>query len=127
MSAISQGSPRTGWIIGTRSSDLWDKEARPVRVVAETRSAGSLPLRAWNHKVVVYNGSSVTEYFNGAVVSSYAASGEPLGTGRGMIIGSWQPFGQNYAGTIDDFRIYDRALTEDEVALLYGKGSLTGY
>jgi hypothetical protein len=36
-----------------------------------------------------------------------------------MTIGSWQPFGQNYAGRIDEFRIYDHALNETEIAGLY--------
>jgi hypothetical protein len=117
-SALSADPPRSGWIIGTRSSELWDDAGNPVRVSGGIWSVGSQPFTVWNHKILVYNGSSVTEYLNGFVTSEYSASGRPVGTGRAVVIGSWQPFGQNYAGRIDDFRIYDHALNATEIAAL---------
>lgn len=125
-SAISASGPRSGWILGTRSSDLWDSQGNPIRILTGSRSAGALPFSAWNHKALVYNGSRVTEYLNGVVVSGYPGSGRPLGTGKAMLIGSWEPFGQNYAGRIDDFRIYDYSLNESQVAGLYREGVRTG-
>ena len=112
------GSP-AGWALGSKGSDLWDEEGNPIRLLTTTRSTGSLPFTEWNHKVLVYNGTHVTEYLNGFTFSQYQASGKPLAPGDGMTIGSWQPFGQNYAGRIDEFRIYDHALNETEIAGLY--------
>jgi len=121
--ALSSGTPRTGWLIGTRGSELWDGDGEPVRIAGGTRAAGTARFLPWNHKALVYNGTFVVEYLNGDVVSAYTASGKPLGEGRAMLIGSWQPFGFNYAGRIDDFRIYGRALDPPEVAALYRQGS----
>jgi hypothetical protein len=123
VSAVSATDPQTGWILGTRSSELWDGSGDPVRIPSGMRLEGTPAFAPWNHKAVVYDGSSVREYLNGQVMSEYAATGKPLGAGREMEIGSWQPFGQNYAGRIDEFRVYDRALNESQVLDLYRQGN----
>lgn len=118
--SVPTGTRHSGWTIGTKSSELWDDEGDPVRVLTSTRLVGSVQFAdGWNHKVVVYNTSHVTEYLNGFVITRYSASGTPLGTGQGMTIGTWEPFGLNYAGQVDEFRIYDRALNETEIAGLF--------
>jgi hypothetical protein len=123
-SAVSTREPRSGWIIGSHSSELWDDSGDPIRISSRSSRTGSASFQTWNHKALVYDGHYVTEYLNGLVISNYTASGEPVGTGGAMLIGSWQPFGQNYAGRIDDFRIYDRALGPEEVAGLYAMAAV---
>lgn len=123
-SAVSTREPRSGWIIGSHSSELWDDSGDSIRIASHASPRGSMTFHTWNHKAVVYNGYYVTEYLNGLVIRNYTASGEPVGTGGAMLIGSWQPFGQNYAGRIDDFRIYNRALSPKEVAALYAMAAL---
>ncbi|OPY36430.1 MAG: hypothetical protein A4E35_01969 [Methanoregula sp. PtaU1.Bin051] len=122
--AVAGTEPRTGWTLGTRVSELWDDDGNAIRTQAASPPADDLPSAGWNHKALVYNGTHVTEYLNGAPVNVYAASGMPVGGGEEvMTIGSWRPFGQNYAGQVDEFRIYDRALRPDELAALYREGS----
>ncbi len=40
------------------------------------------------------------------------------GRTRGLTIGAWEPFGSYFEGVIDEVRIYDRALSDDEIAAL---------
>jgi hypothetical protein len=39
-----------------------------------------------------------------------------------MAVGAWPNFGFNFEGSMDEFRIYGRALTEQEVLALYTQG-----
>ena len=71
----------------------------------------------WFLASLVYNGSEMIEYFNGVRGSSVSASGNlksvteiNIGKGYQAII---------LDGSLDDIRIYDRALSEDEIRLLY--------
>lgn len=123
-SAVSTREPRSGWIIGSHSSELWDDSGDPIPIVSHSSPKSSATFQTWNHKALVYDGLYMTEYLNGLPISNYTASGEPVGTGGAMLIGSWQPFGQNYAGRIDDFRIYDRALGPEEIAGLYAMAAV---
>lgn len=122
--SVPTGTRHSGWTIGTKSSELWDDEGDPVRVLTSTRLVGSVLFTdGWNHKAVVYNTTHVTEYLNGVVITRYSASGKPLGAGKAMTIGSWEPFGMNYAGQVDEFQIYDRALNATEIDTLYRQGA----
>lgn len=116
-SAATTGEPRTGWMIGTRTHELWDDAGKPVHTSGIEGYA--FAPRAWVHKVITYNGSRVREYLDGKLYRDWPATGAALGTGKAMTLGSWQPFGMNFAGQVDDFRIYDRALSEENVTGLY--------
>jgi len=109
---------RPGWSIGTRSSELFDRDGEPIRVRQLGRPPLSLPFagNGPDFKALVYNGSFVTEYLNGNPIGIFTASGKPIGPDRYLAIGGWEPFGLNYAGRIDDFRVYGRALTPGELA-----------
>lgn len=103
---------------------------------------------AWKHMVWTYNGSSSTYsiYIDGqkldipaSIAKRYASDPLTGGTGYGelansevskFIIGGYQqhlgaPWGApdgwmlNYTGSMDEFRIYDTALTDNEVVALY--------
>jgi hypothetical protein len=85
-----------------------------------------LGLNTWHHLVVVLNaGSPYTGsiYVNGILAGANAAMtrhasdlGATTGNylGRSTFVADWY-----YSGSIDDFRIYSRALTAAEVATLY--------
>lgn len=122
--AVPTEGTHTGWTLGTRVSELFDDEGIPVRAKLVMMTPSRLPSSGWNHKALVYNGSHVAEYLNGDQLSLFTASGQPVGGAEEkMTIGSWQPFGRNFAGLVDDFRVYDRALSPDEILALYQEGT----
>ncbi len=81
-------------------------------------SVATLPLNAWTHLAITYDGVYVRLYINGTLDSSYAQSGSISTTTNWLAIGCkpTAPLGGpgTYAyfnGTIDDVRIYNRALS----------------
>lgn len=81
-------------------------------------------LNQWYHAAVVYLGSSMEFYINGAKVGEDA---EPDTYGPGdpnrnapLRIGGQHPDGEmlNFDGWIDELRLYDRALTKHEIEAL---------
>jgi uncharacterized protein (TIGR03382 family) len=73
----------------------------------------------WVHLAGVYNGTNILLYRDGTQVASTAAAGN-MTTGVGPIgIGARSSFDQHwFPGNIDDVRIYARALTPEEIAVL---------
>ncbi len=87
-------------------------------------SGTSLLLNNWKHIVFTYDGISFKQYENGILQSNSAANSFMLNTigNSGISIGvskqangNWGPFD----GKIDDIGIWNRALTQSEIAALY--------
>jgi len=77
----------------------------------------------WYHVVGVYNGSRMTLYINGEEDNSVAKSGNIFVSDSEWNIGAFNYAGDAYFdGTIDDIRVYDRALSAQEIAQLYRDG-----
>ncbi len=93
-------------------------------VTTHVLDAGALPTNAWTHLAVVFTNTSCLLYSNGAPVATNAAMtlfpdllNAPLMEnanylGRGNA-------GNYFAGMVDDFRVYLRALNDTEIATLY--------
>ncbi len=94
-----------------------------------TSSVGSFPLNAWTHLLISVRYTNM----DGSVVSGNGtlyANGEEVGFGqfsnvttynRNLLIGSpgSNTLNRAFEGTIDDVRIYSRALTASEIQTLY--------
>ncbi len=84
-------------------------------------SSGVLTNGVWAHIAATYDGSMMRVYVNGVLVGNRGKSGsidvEPTVP---MWIGGNPPSATSrpWDGKIDDVRLYDRALTDDQVALL---------
>ena len=82
-------------------------------------SSTALPLGAWAHVAVTRSGNTGSLYLNGVLVgTNNAMSVTPsgLGTTTRNYLGRSQFSGDPYLnGSIDDFRIYSRALTSSEL------------
>jgi hypothetical protein len=76
----------------------------------------------WHNAIVVWDGSTETTY----VDAHYSVSGNPvlstLGTTLTIGASNWDHTPEPYTGAIDDLRIYERVLTEDERGALYLEG-----
>lgn len=77
-------------------------------------------LKQWNHVVGVIDGTSMKLYLNGEMATSVDLTGTLLASDNPVHIGA-QNYrkDQNFTGTIDDVRIYNRALTPAEIKILY--------
>ena len=80
------------------------------------------PLNSWQFVVGVINGPNMYLYRNGALVGSNSAlSGASAPTTYPMEIGQYSPGNplQYWNGSIDDVRIYSRALSATEIQNMY--------
>jgi hypothetical protein len=79
-------------------------------------------LNTWRYIVVTYQSGGIGRkiFVDGTLICSDTATGNLLDTSGSVYIGGggWQPIN----GTIDEVRIYNRALSEEEIKLLYQQG-----
>ncbi len=90
-----------------------------------TFSTGTWKTGTWHHVVGLYDGSNWKLYFDGVAVSSTAAAYGALTTAKSAFIGATDIAGtirRYFTGTIDDVRVYNRALGAAEVQALYKSG-----
>ncbi|MFA5911139.1 MAG: Calx-beta domain-containing protein [Vicinamibacterales bacterium] len=98
-----------------------DNASRPagfVNLGSTDRSANgtaTMPLNAWTHVAMTYDGANIRLYVNGVLVRTRAYAGNIITSARALTIGGNSIWGEWFAGLIDDVRIYNRALTLAEV------------
>jgi hypothetical protein len=71
----------------------------------------------WHHIVAVYDGAQMRLYVDGKLDASQTASGSLNVSSANVYIGGSPS--QSFNGLIDDVRIYDRALSDHEIDVLY--------
>ena len=85
-------------------------------------AAGTWTLDTWHHIAATWDGTTVHIYLDGVDmgITTYGTPENPLA--KAAAIGAWSenPSDENWFGTLDDVRLYDRALTADEVSQLVG-------
>ena len=75
----------------------------------------ALALNTWTHLAVTFDGSNLTQYVNGALVTTTAFAGAiPASTGV-LRIGGNSVWSEWFSGVIDEVRIYNRALSVGEI------------
>jgi hypothetical protein len=80
-----------------------------------TAEGTTLPTNTWTHLAGTYDGTTLRLYVNGVAVASAAYSGT-IGTSNGPLrIGGNSLWGEYFQGTIDEVRVYNRALTAQEI------------
>jgi hypothetical protein len=77
----------------------------------------------WYHVAGTYDGAVVRLYVNGSLVASAPASGAIPAYGRPLELGQFSNLNDPLPGTIDEVRIYNRALTQDEIVQLAAGGT----
>jgi len=113
---------RDGWDPETPSPMMWYIECNQssgamglARRGSYPPGAGTPPTGKWTHIAFTFDGTTVRSYMNGTEVGNGAFSFGPLTTAT-IYIGCDNGGGYNgFNGAIDDVRLYDNALTADEV------------
>jgi hypothetical protein len=94
---------------------------RPAGIVEtagehDARGTSQLPLDTWTHLATTYDGANVKLYVNGAPAATRAATGAiTLSTGA-LQIGGNSVWSEWFKGSIDEVRVYSRALTAEEIS-----------
>jgi beta-fructofuranosidase len=103
------------WMAG--SDGFARTEKNQAAFVAEVAEAGMFVQMA-----MVYRGAQVTAFRNGVVYSEHAIGVPESFGGRSVVVIGRRHLTQNgsdhFGGAIDDARIYDRALSAEEIAVL---------
>jgi hypothetical protein len=82
----------------------------------QSASMGSaLALNQWSNLAVVFNGSQAQFYVNGALATTVPLSASITARGNPLRLGADANTQQFFKGSLDDVRIYERALTAAEV------------
>lgn len=128
----SPGFQDYGWIMGKGQSGPWDdmvwwllpRSNGAIRY--GIKSGGStierldipvgLAINTWQHVAVVYDGSYMRFYLNGVERDSYPKTGNLDVNDAPILIGldGWSPT-NHYRGKIDEVKIYNRALSPEEI------------
>jgi hypothetical protein len=100
-------------------------DAQEVILFENYYDAGWVGIRAdttigeWHHIVATYNGDTMQLYHDGELASEATGTDISLDQSRSLIIGARSdadnPAGGYFNGSIDDVRVYNKVLTEDEV------------
>jgi len=88
-------------------------------------STNSTSINQWYHVVAVYNGLNHVAYLyiNGTLNTTMnITNGDSNCENQNVYIGYGQAWGSYFDGKIDDLRIYNRALIEEEIQVIYYEG-----
>jgi prepilin-type N-terminal cleavage/methylation domain-containing protein len=103
---------------------LWTGGGAPA---AGINQVNAMTTGQWKHLVVSYDGSTLRLYINGVETSavSYVASPAPGNSTHNLKLGGggWSTTGYSFGGVLDDARVYNRAITPDEVSEMYNQGA----
>ncbi len=79
----------------------------------------------WYHLTFIKSSNVYKIYLNGIQDTTFSASVSPISYPCGIIIGSISAVAslEYFSGKLDDYRIYNRALTQAEITALYQEGN----
>ena len=122
---VSAGNPETGRIglFGQNDAVEFGFQGGDIHIYTagggEARTAWTAPNLTWRHIAAVGNGTNLKVYVDGVLVvsggtvtDSYGSSSFGFNIGGG---GVWDAGGNWLEGQIDDVRVYDKELTQEEV------------
>jgi hypothetical protein len=90
-----------------------------VNGVWQHASFGALEGRRWYHLAATFDGEKLRAYTDGTLVSTTDVVGVPDRETASLLLGkhAWQE--GYFAGVIDDVRIYERPLSDQDVTNLF--------
>ena len=82
---------------------------------ADAYGSAALTANTWSYLAETYDGTTLRLYVNGTQVASTAHTGTISTSTNPLQIGGDSIYGQNFAGMIDEVRIYNTALTPTQI------------
>ena len=117
-------TPGSGWLELLKDSGVARANHRSAAGTAQVSTKGALPAKTWSQVACTYDGKSLALFLN-AVERGKTAAAAPKWNGGKLHVGALfdgSAAYNSFDGDIDDVRIMNRALTEDE-QLHYPKAS----
>ena len=84
--------------------------------LVELLAGTALPLNTWTHVAMTCNGTTMSLYRNGTLVGTLAQPGPTAVSTDPLRIGGNSVWDEFFQGRIDEVRIYNRALTVNEIS-----------
>ncbi|VVB76229.1 Concanavalin A-like lectin/glucanases superfamily protein [uncultured archaeon] len=92
----------------------------------EVLSSSAISANGWHNVVVAFDTSSASIYIDGALDSTASGNFSITDDAGGVpLIGAWASYGRYFNGKIDEFAVWNRKLSADEVKSLFDKGAST--
>ncbi len=87
----------------------------------------SIVVGVWTHEVVVFDNTAqtISIYTNGKLVTTTTGTGQTVRGNGTVVIGAFAGPVDFFNGSIDDARIYNRALSASDIQQLYHEGAVT--
>jgi Tfp pilus assembly protein PilV len=80
---------------------------------------GTMSLNEWTHLAFTYDGTNLRIYRNGSEIASFNVTGPVLASDLPVVLGNLNTTQDRYLnGVLDDVRIYNRALSPGQIAIL---------
>ncbi len=92
--------------------------SRPDGVREVCYSSSPITYGAWYHLAGVYDGSSISVYVNGVLAGTTPFSGSIARTDQPLLVGRNGIGGDVFKGSMDELKVYSRALSASEVLAL---------
>ena len=103
--------------------DCYNKPAGTYYRTILNQTGSALPLNQWSHCVFTFDTSYVTAYLNGVLDAQVATNSQGIGFTSSFDTSLARRAGGDYfSGKISQARVYDVALTQAEIWVLYNKG-----
>ena len=75
----------------------------------------ALPLNAWTHLAMTYDGTTLRLFVDGGQVGTRAVASPQLTSTGALRFGGNTIWGEYFTGRIDEIRIYNRVLSQTEI------------
>ena len=86
---------------------------------------GTISLNKWQHIITTFDGTAFKTYINGKLSNSYVETPTGYSNNNTIGISGYDLTSDPTNGQIDDVRIYNYALTGEQVKTLYNNGSVS--
>ncbi|MFA5484773.1 MAG: LamG domain-containing protein [Candidatus Pacearchaeota archaeon] len=108
-------SNKLDFSLSQNSATTWD-------LLSHLQSLNTLNNNEWRHVVATYNGVIGKVYVDGNFDNSKSSSGGPIRSTTSNINIGYSSIQEHINGSISNIKVYNRALSDEEVKLLYEKG-----
>jgi hypothetical protein len=113
-----EGKKGVGLTVGTNGIMVAERSGQTLI----SRLSYTVSITDWSHIAVVYRTDSLFLYLNGSLVRSMIIPDSDLRTVSSVLAGKYYSY--SFKGNLDEFRLWDMALTSEEVDLIKDKKML---